>query len=459
MSLIDKQKINYVIFHLNLTINLKDLESNFIFLPRTHAANYKYKNKIIFPLSEKPFNVNDSKTIDNIPILFPLSENNKFFCIDTRNNLIFNHDLITSSFYLLSGKQESNSELKDHFGRFQYNDSIQKKLSIIHKPIVNYYFDIITRGLKIWCKKNNLNIESKRLFKKFGFLLTHDVDRIDTFNFFEVGFKLKQLLGRATSNNTIGKKLSSFLYYLLNWINIFKKHNPHWDFDELRKIEKKYNYNSVFFFLQKDQLHQDSYYSFNDKRIRTLIESLNNDNCEIGLHGTVKSASSLDAMKNINTNLEYVSPQNILGIRQHRLIYSNSITTSIQEKAGLKYDSTLGFAEHEGFRNSFCLPFRVFDHENNRMSNIWEFPLIAMDTTLFIYRKLNVNESLKILNDIIQETIKFNGLFTVLWHNGFQVDCEIPKIEQFYDRLINAINKNGGENILGRDLLKKLLVN
>jgi hypothetical protein len=270
---------------------------------------------------------------------------------------------------------------------------------------------------------------------------------------------LKVLLGIAPSKEKINKKIHSFLYYFINWVNIFKKNNPHWDFDKIRKIEKKFKYNSIFYFLQKDQLHQDSYYSFNDKRIKTLIESLDNDNCEIGLHGTVQSSSSFDAMKDIKMNLESVSPQNIVGIRQHRLVYSSFITTAIQEKADLKYDSTLGFAEHEGFRNSFCLPFKIFDHENNRMSDIWEFPLIAMDATLFIYRKLDVKESIEILNEIIQETIKFNGLFTFLWHNGFQVDCNVPGINHFYKILINVFNKTGGENILGKDLLKKLLEN
>ncbi|MDA3952627.1 MAG: hypothetical protein PF485_03205, partial [Bacteroidales bacterium] len=179
MNLIDKQKLDYVLFHLSLTVNLKNFEDSFIFLSKSKTISHNYSNKIIFALSEKGFNINDIKTINSIPILFPFLDLDEFYYIDDRNNLIFNHDFITSSFYLLSGKQEHNSESKDRFGRFPYNDSIQKELSIINKPIVNYYFDIITKGLKYWCEKNNFKFESKKLFKNFGFQLTHDIDRID----------------------------------------------------------------------------------------------------------------------------------------------------------------------------------------------------------------------------------------------------------------------------------------
>jgi len=60
-----------------------------------------------------------------------------------KNFFIINYDIIASSFLLLSGWNEYFSEKKDHYGRFPYSESIQAKLGITQKPVVNYYFDIL----------------------------------------------------------------------------------------------------------------------------------------------------------------------------------------------------------------------------------------------------------------------------------------------------------------------------
>lgn len=456
MKLLNKQKINYVLFHLNLIACIDELKSYFKFISYDEIENNNFSGEIIFPLSEKDFDYNNILTISNIPVLFPLSNEKKFFKIDSNNNLVFTHDLISSSFYLISGLQEYNSTKKDNFGRFPYEVSLQKKLGVINKPIVNYYFEIIINAINEWGIHKNIKIDKNIIFKNFGILLTHDVDKIDTFDYFEVGYKFKQLLGIAPSQNKLVKRLKILLYYFFNWLNIFNRKNFHWDFGQIRRTEKKYNFNSVFFFLQKDILHADSYYHYSDKRIKSLFHSLHNDNCEIALHGTVNSAKSLDSMKKILENLKSESPQDIFGIRQHRLIFENTLTSQLQEKAGLRYDTTIGFAEHEGFRNSFCFPYRIFDHENDKMLNIWEFPLIAMDTTLFKYRNLNIEDALNKINNLISEIIKFNGLFTFLWHNGFQVDADINGINLFYEMLLKSLKEKNGEGILGNKLLNRL---
>ena len=334
MELLHKHKIDYVLFHLNLFVNLDEIKNNFQFLSMKEIEKNIFSGEIIFPLSEKEFDYSNIITLDNIPVLFPLPDKKIFYEIDKNNNLVFKQDLITSSFYLLSGLQEYKSTIKDNYGRFPYDVSLQKKLGIIDKPIVNYYFKIIINALKEWGNQNKITIYQNKLFTNFGILLTHDVDKVDTFDYFEVGYKFKQMIGLAPSRDKFFKRLQIFTYYFLNWINIFHRRNPHWDFDQIRKTEKKYSFNSVFFFLQKDKLHADSYYLYSDKRIKDLFHFLNDDNCEIGLHGTVRSAKSLRAMQGVYKNLKEESPQEIVGVRQHRLIYENTVTSQIQQKTG-----------------------------------------------------------------------------------------------------------------------------
>ena len=158
MELLHKHKIDYVLFHLNLFVNLDEIKNNFQFLSMKEIEKNIFSGEIIFPLSEKEFDYSNIITLDNIPVLFPLPDKKIFYEIDKNNNLVFKQDLITSSFYLLSGLQEYKSTIKDNYGRFPYDVSLQKKLGIIDKPIVNYYFKIIINALKEWGNQNKITI-------------------------------------------------------------------------------------------------------------------------------------------------------------------------------------------------------------------------------------------------------------------------------------------------------------
>jgi hypothetical protein len=163
----------------------------------------------------------------------------------------------------------------------------------------------------------------------------------------------------------------------------------------------------------------------------------------------------IQILNNLNSNL----PNPVTGIRQHRLLYKLPYTTLNHEKAGLQYDASQSYAEHEGFRNSFCLPFKLYDFETDRMLNVWEIPLNAMDVTLFHYRGLNNSNALKSIKSLIAEIKKFNGVFTLLWHNDFFDDDRFPEIKQFYETLLCYIKSEKPDNYLGYEIIKRCSVN
>jgi hypothetical protein len=356
---------------------------------------------------------------------------------------------------LLSGYQEYKSTKKDNLGRFPYNESIQYKLGVLDKPIVNYYFEIILRGIEEFCSIHNIQFKRNNIFDNWKVMLTHDIDRIDTYALYELMFRFKQIIGLASSRYSWLYSLRLFFKYLYGFFTK-RKNNPHWDFDLIRQTEKKHGYSSVFYFLPKDQLHKDSYYKFDEPRILKLFQDLHQDGCEIGLHGTVKSVENYSAMEGIYRKLEKCSPQTPVGIRQHRLLFKFPETLKIQKEAGLKYDTTLGFAGHEGFRNSYCLPFKLFDFDNNQMIDTWEIPLTVMDGTLFGYRNLSVEEAKKSIHKLIQEIKKFNGTIVFLWHNGFEIDNPDKRIPKFYRTILEIFAGENGGSILGKDIIEIL---
>jgi peptidoglycan/xylan/chitin deacetylase (PgdA/CDA1 family) len=447
----------YVYFHLRQWISFpNELLSKFVFL-KTNQPVENASSKVIYRCSDSSLDVNEIREIDNVPILFPACEADTPFYFDQSGNLVFNHDLLKSIFYLLSGYQEyANKSSSDRLGRFNFQDSIQCKLDITHKPVVSYYFQWLADGLIEYGKRNGLPIKAKKLFDNFGFLLSHDIDSVDLYTFEYVAYKVKEILGLVKSPLSRSKNSQLFLSGLLKWIGLMKNDNPHWNFERLRQLERKYQFASTFYFLGEGIRHHDAYYSFQEQRLIALFKFLEAEGCEIGLHGTTQSGRDKEIMRTELEKLKRASGAEITGIRQHRLLWSHPPTAKIQSHVGFVYDTTLGFAAHEGFRNSYCYPFKLYDFENDKTIDIWEFPLVVMDVTLFAYQKYLPDKALEKCQELLSEVKKFNGLFTLLWHNSFFDEDTYPGVTQFYADLLALISEMKPESLLASDLAKRL---
>lgn len=441
---LNKNQIEYIFYHLKFFIDTKNIENNIHF----HKSEQIKTNKsqIVFNLSDKKIDETEIFSINDIPILFPLNKEKQFYYFE-KNNLIFTHDILKSAFYLLSAYQEIECKERDNLNRFQYKKSIQKKLSFIKKPIVNYYFEIISDAFLEFGNRNGIEIKLKNPFEKPLFVLSHDVDRIKTTYFSKIPFKIKQLFGLKPSRLNKKRLLTTIINYFFRFYKNF------WSFDWLINLEEKNNVRSAFFFLDNNSA-KDSIYFLNDKKIISVVKKLINKKFEVGIHGTFNSYKNEEELTRIRIKLQDVSKITTIGIRQHYLKYEIPNTQKLQQKAGYLYDTSVGFAEHEGFRNSYCFPFKLYDFENDKMLNIWEIPLVAMDGTLFEYRGLNFQQAKKTINEISEEVKKFNGVFTLLWHNDYFDEVELKGITAFYENLLTNFSTSGFKNILGKNLIK-----
>ncbi len=457
IGLLSQPKRDYVLFHLGHHVEITTaLKERFFFI--SHPEELRgVSNCIIFLSSAQGLDLDKVKYINDLPILFPASERNDFFYLDEANNIIFSHDILKSAFYLLSGYQEyKNIDSKDALNRFAFEDSIQHKLGFVQKPLVNYYYQSIIDGIQLFCSKQNLPLVKRKVFKNFGFMLSHDIDFVDTYTSNYFLYKIKEVLQIKKSKLPLFTNLTLGLKGMLKYFHILKKDNPYWNFDFLRSLERSHNFRSIFFFLDKGVLHSDAYYSFDEKRMIDLFNQLQKEGCEIGLHGTVQSISNADKMTSSLNKLRGCSKAPVVGIRQHRLLWNHPDTAIIQKSVGLEYDTTLGFAAHEGFRNSYCGPLKLYDFANDTMIDLWEFPLNVMDVTLFGYRYYSPKAAMEKCIQIMEEVRKFNGVFTLLWHNSFFDEDTYPGVTDFYKNLLDTIAKQQPENVLGTELAVRL---
>lgn len=359
----------------------------------------------------------------------------------TGNGLLIHADIIASAFYFLSGWQERNAETHDEFGRFRYADSIQLKLNITGLPVVNYYFLILKEAIE---KAFNVKIKTRKQ-EQFSCFISHDIDDWNTLWKQEAFHALKEL-------NPFG--VAEYLLYKLTGRDIQKT------FDKLTNIEEKHNVKSTFFFLAKHGLqlkNRNADYHINEERFRKAINMLSAEGNEIGVHGSFFTHDSSTSLSSDRQKIEAITKSNVSGNRFHFLCFDINKTLQVLEQSGFRYDSTLGFAEEIGFRNSYADPFYLFSYEKMAASSVIEFPHIIMDATFYFTKYLNVGReaALKKIYAMIEEVSKVNGCLIFNWHNTSYMKYKRKGWDKVIDEVIGACLAKGAKFYTFSDYFKK----
>src|SRR5690606_33804702 len=108
------------------------------------------------------------------------------------------------------------------------------------------------------------------------------------------------------------------------------------------------------------------------------------------------------------------------GGRQHYLRWEAPTTWQAWNDAGLTYDSTVGYADHAGFRAGTCFEYPTFNLVSRAAMTLIERPLIVMEGTLLgkQYMGLDYSAALEYGLKLRARCLQFGGAFTLLWHNS-----------------------------------------
>ena len=268
--------------------------------------------------------------------------------------------------------------------------------------------------------------------------LTHDVDRV---------YKSYQYI----SHDLVKLKFKKF-------VKLFSKKDPYWVFDEIMFLEEKNTVKSTFFFLEEtiafNIFSPENWklslgkYKFLDPKIRKIIQKLDNEGWEIGLHGSYESYQNSDLLKKEKKALEKALGKPVQGIRQHYLNLNIPNTWIIQKEAGFDYDASLGKKNQVGFPDNLYYPFI------NKESDMLTIPLALMDGYLFS-EKISFENAWRKCLEIINEAEMNNAVMVVLWHQRVFNENEFPGYKDMYEKIIIECQKRGAEFLLCRELLKK----
>ncbi len=387
------------------------------------------------------------KRWNGLPVIYVGNGGIRDLVAQSENMIETNIDIIASSFFMLTRYEEILVDERDQYDRFPATASIAYKESFLNRPIVNEYISLLWK----WIDSFNLGFESRTLWggKELAVLLTHDVDSLWRYRWWRPPVRA---IARSVAND---RQFAKSLHYFWDWIapSLKIKPDPFWTFDYITDLEHRHRMSSSFYFMTGGNTEYDPKYIIDNPKITKLLRSLEDMGHEVGFHGSFNSYNDHDMFASEKSKLDQLVSNRQYGGRQHFLRWKNPETWRIWEKAEMFYDTTLSYADQEGFRCGICLPFKPFDVLEDRVLDIWELPLIIMDGTLNGYRNLSPEQAYEAIMALLDQVTEHHGLFVMLWHNSHLYEVELAGWKHLYERVMeecssrNVFNRNGRDTV------------
>ncbi|UOQ99731.1 hypothetical protein MUN81_09590 [Hymenobacter sp. 5317J-9] len=356
-----------------------------------------------------------------------------------------NADLISAAFYLLSGWQEYFSDTRDRHGRFPYAASVQQRYGFVALPVVNYYFDVLRTAVE---HVTGQALRPRRWAGNapFAAFISHDIDNLRSA--WKAPAKADLKAGQFLR---FGQRLWRRLTRPDAWDNL----------ETVAATVAGYGARSTFFILPEHRPGADGTPNADyriDRHLWRRFIHLASSGSELALHGSIGTATDFAQLSSEQSESLTEPAQ---GIRFHYLRWEPRQTPMQLEAlvvAGLRYDATLGFAEHYGFRHSYCHPFYPFDFVTGQASRFLEIPLQVMDATLHHpnYLQLQPDDILPALRPMLAEIERFGGVASVLWHNDhFDPANTMTGPRQFAEIMV-YLRQRGAAFLTGSQIVAEL---
>ncbi|MGI4863278.1 MAG: DUF7033 domain-containing protein [Janthinobacterium lividum] len=359
------------------------------------------------------------------------------------NKAIISADIISAAFYLLSGWQEYFSNGRDRHGRFPYTASVQKKYGFVALPVVNYYFEVLRTAVE--------HVSGQQLQPRcwgsqranFAAFISHDID-----NLYSAWKAPAKAALQQRKFGRFGQLLWQHLTQPDAWDNL----------EAVAAAVAQYGAQSTFFILPAHQKSLNGTPNADYRLTRRLLRRLARlaaQGYELGIHAPLDT-NGVGPYAMVAKALPFEAE----GCRFHYLSWEPRITPTMVMGSPVgaidkfRYDSTLGFAEHFGFRNSYCLPFYPFDFSNKRAADFLEIPLNVMDATLHHpnYLQLASAEILPALAPVFAEIKRFGGVASVLWHNENFDSANTTTGPQQFHEIMAHLQQQGAAFLTGREV-------
>lgn len=312
-------------------------------------------------------------------------------------------DPLSSVFYVLTRYEEYHPKFPDEHGRFTAKESIQSKLGWLHLQIVEHWIESF---FQVYALDYLNKLESQRTVR---IIPSFDID--NTF-----AFKWKEGWRSWLSN---GKDLLKNNKERLKTRKLVQKgvlNDPFDSFDAIRSVYKNYPETRVFWHLG-NYAKYDTNISWNDHRHQQLISEMSSLGY-LGLHPSYASNYSDEKLNQEIVRIKTITSKPVIESRQHFLKLNLPKTYHRMMEYGFEKDYTMGYADDYGFRAGTAHEHAFFDLLTNEVfPNYRIIPFAYMDGTLLEYKKLSIEKSQEVINQLVAEVKRYGGVFCFIWHN------------------------------------------
>lgn len=343
----------------------------------------------------------------SVPVL--LAEGTPF-AVWEGDTLCVHADLLTLSFLLLSRAEEVLLPERDTYGRFLWKYSLAAKYGWIDLPVVDEWALLLRQALSQRLTVSALGGNRPSLRP------THDMDTARRFP--SVFAAARTILGgdllRLKSPRIAAESLRQY---------VRSRTHPERDpellgAEALLSLSQRLGFVSEFYFMGVSQGEDDIRYEVSAPAVRGFAEKVKTAGMVCGFHASRLTPEDGKRFRIEQQRVSAALESPACCGRQHYLCFHAEKTPLIWQDAGVRYDDTLGYADHEGFRCGTCHAYPLYDLEHDRPLEVVERPLLVMDGTLKEYRGLTRPEALERLKALFTRCCAVEGDFVILWHNG-----------------------------------------
>jgi hypothetical protein len=337
-------------------------------------------------------------------------------------------DLVASAFVLLACWDEHTTSERDKYGRLPYSASVFAASPELHieQPAVDRYSGLLRTALAPRLAELGLDplpppgsVWGGR--GRFAVALTHDLDNLWRWTrrgFTAAGYRTARAALRLRGR-TVLRELGDGADWLVR--HLPHRTDPFWTFAQILDGEDMRGVSSTFFVIARHTHKRDGNQPATyRKRIPEALSLLGRRRREIGLHGNDADRLGVDPVVDDRSLLAADAHAEIHGIRYHYLRCLYHETLPLLEQARFSYDTSLAFAEHEGYRCGCSFPFRPYSLAEERPLDLIELPLAVMDGTLQEphYRGLTAADAEHAAASVLCRALEAGGAVSLLWHNN-----------------------------------------
>jgi len=333
---------------------------------------------------------------------------------------VIHYDILGLIYWMLARIEEVDRSDLDAHGRFPATSSHAYRFDYLERPVIDEWLHVLGQVIE----RQWPTIELKR--HNFKLMISHDVDHPSRYCFGSLAKFARRMAGDLLRRRDLHSFLMAPFIRLRSKTKLHPS-DPYHTFDWIMDQSEQHGLTSTFYFIcGRTNPRFDADYDIGNPVLRNLLCQIHARGHEIGLHPSYNTYRHPAALKAEADRLRRVCRDEEIyqakwGGRMHYLRWEQPTTLRVLEAAGISYDSTLGYADHAGFRCGTCFDYPAFDPVASRILRLRIRPLVAMEQSVLsaTYMGLDIEKAASAKFLELRETCrKVGGNFTLLWHNS-----------------------------------------